>query len=131
MIDQERSLPAEGFGVALVDGDNSVRHARQLLLRSENYDVRSYPTCAALLADPRSRESSCIVIDTDARDGEGINLLRQMRASGWHGRAILLGRSCPDGDTASDATLNGDQFFQRTLADQPLLKAIALSMDRS
>ena len=131
MTDQDRSLPTEGFGVSLVDGDNAVRHARQLLLRSENYDVRSYPTCAALLADPRSRSSSCIVIDTDTREGDGTNLLQQMRASGWRGRAILLGPSDSSGNVAKEVMLDGDQFFQRTLGDRPFLNAIALSIGRS
>ncbi|MEN2786081.1 zinc ribbon domain-containing protein [Sphingomonas qilianensis] len=42
------------IGVSLVDGESTVRHTRQLMLRSEGYAVRSYPTCAAILAAPRT-----------------------------------------------------------------------------
>jgi len=42
------------IGVSLVDGESSVRRGRQLMLRSEGYAVRSYPTCAAILADSQS-----------------------------------------------------------------------------
>lgn len=130
MTHQDHTPHYEVVSVSLVDGDTAVRHARQLLLRSENYDVRSYPTCAALLADPMSRNSSCIVIDIDTRDGDGPAVLRQMRASGWRGRAILLDGADPEGVIAEEAGRHGDQVFGRTIGDRPLLTAIAASVDR-
>ena len=67
--------PAESIGVSLVDGDSDIRHARQIMLRSERYDVRSYATCAALLADPRSRGYACIVVDIHMPEVDGLKLL--------------------------------------------------------
>jgi FixJ family two-component response regulator len=130
MTQQSRSSSTESVGVSLVDGDAAVRHARQLMLRSENYDVRSYPTCAALLADPRSRDYPCIVIDIETREGDGLDLLRQMRASGWRGKAILLDGGDPEGAVAQEAKLHGDKVFKRTIGDRPLMAAIAASVDR-
>lgn len=117
-------------GVSLVDGDADVRHARQIMLRSEDYDVRSYATCSALLADPRSRDFPCIVLDIELDDDEGAALLREMRASGWRGRAILLGDHDPDSEYVREAEKHGDQVMQRTVGDSSLIAAISASVDR-
>ncbi len=111
-------------GVSLVDGDPDVRHARQLMLRSENYDVSSYTTCAGLLADPASRSDACIVVDVSMRDGDGLTFLREMRASGWHGRAILLDGEDPTGKLAREASLHGDQVHDRDIGDRQLARAV-------
>lgn len=122
-------FPATRFpnniGISLVDGEPEVRRARQLMLRSENYDVRSYATSAALLADPHSRESFCIVLDVHLNDGDGIDLLKSMRATGWRGKAILLCGIEPEGVITGDVDKFGDRVLARTIADGPLVAAIA------
>ncbi len=126
----------DGIGVSLVDGDPVIRRARQIMLVSERYDVRSYATCAALLADPRSRDVSCIVVDV-AGDGEegsgeeggGIAALHAMRASGWRGKAILLDSGPPLPALIRAAERHGDRILDRTTGDAPLLTAIATSID--
>ncbi|MGI4730934.1 MAG: hypothetical protein ACRYFW_04195 [Janthinobacterium lividum] len=130
MTEFTSAASGEGVGVSLVDGDTPVRHARQIMLRSERYDVRSYATCAALLADPRSRDYPCIVVDVDTRDVDGIDLLRKMRATGWRGKAILLDGIAPGSALMREAERHGDKVFGRTIADGPLLAAIAASIDR-
>lgn len=124
------SIPSsrEEAGVSLVDGNASIRHARQLMLRSENYDVRSYATCAALLADPRSRDYPCIVLDVEMEDIDGIDLLAQMRASGWRGRAILLDGFAPGDALLRQVLQNGDRIEGRSIGDSSLLAAIAASL---
>ena len=126
----EQPPQGEGIGVSLVDGDSKIRHARQIMLRSEHYEVRSYPTCAALLADPRSRDFPCIVVDVDMQEVDGLGLLRQMRASGWRGRAIVLDGIDPDGALVREADRNGDRVLKRDIGDRPLVAAIAASIDR-
>jgi FixJ family two-component response regulator len=130
MTIQEQAPQGEGAGVSLVDGDSQIRHARQIMLRSENYEVRSYPTCAALLADPRSRDFPCIVVDVDMQGVDGLGLLREMRASGWRGKAIVLDGLGPHGALAREAERNGDRVFERHIGDRPLVAAIAASIDR-
>ena len=131
MIDRTAPTSNENIGVSLVDGDATIRHARQIMLRSERYDVRSYATCAALLADRRSRGCRCIVVDVDLTEGDGLALLQEMRATGWRGRAILLDRTTPGSSLISAAERQGDEVLERTIADGPLLVAIAASVDRA
>lgn len=121
----------EGIGVSLVDGDPGVRHARQLMLLAERYAVRSYATFAALLADPRSRDFPCIIVDLDLPGRDGMALLRAMRATGWRGHALLLTASDADRAVLHEAERHGDTILQRAVGEQALLTAIAVSVDRS
>lgn len=115
--------------VALVDGDPSLRHARQIMLRSENFDVRSYGTSAALLADPRSLAVACIVLDVEANDADGEEVLRAMRAAGWRGRAILLDDQDTQGAYVVRAAIHGDQVLDQHVGDGTLVAAINAQVD--
>ena len=129
MTDQNRSTLSEAVVVSLVDGDPIVRHERLLMLRSRNFNVRAYETCAALLADPASRNASSIVVDLGLKNCEGPQLLRRMRASGWRGKAILLGGENTDNVIAREAEEHGDRILPRSLDDQSLVRAISGSAD--
>lgn len=131
MIDEQRFFPGRRVGVSLVDGDSDVRHARQIMLRSENYDVRAYATCAALLADPRSRDYGCIILDVASNDVAGVALLSQMRATGWRGKAILLDGDDPGGALRDDVERHGDKVLKRGIGDRTLLIAIEATVDRA
>jgi FixJ family two-component response regulator len=124
------SLSRNNVGVSLVDGDATVRHARQIMLRSEHYDVRSYATGAALLADPRSRGFACIVLDIMMNEIDGFRLLHEMRATGWRGKGLLLDNIVPGNAMSRDAERHGDRVLERSIADGPLIAAIAASLDR-
>ena len=131
MSDHKAISNSKGIGISLVDGDPAVRRARQLMLRSEDYEVRSYATCAALLADPRSRDYPCIILDFEMEHIDGVDLLRQMRASGWQGNALLLDGLAPGDPLLQEAEHNGDTVLPRSVGDQALLTAIAGSIHHS
>ncbi|MEG3083012.1 response regulator [Sphingomonas sp. PB2P12] len=122
--------PQRGIGVSLVNGEPAVRRARQLLLRSEGYAVRSYPTCAAILADPQARDYPCIILDLEMETISGLDLLRQMRARGWRGKALLLDAEEASGTRVLEAERHGYKILHRTVGDRTLLMAIAGSIDR-
>lgn len=130
MINEQAAMNRDGIGVSLVDGDSAIRHARQIMLRSEKYDVRSYATCSALLADPRSRDYPCIILDVASDDIDGVALLAQMRASGWRGKAILLDGTDPGGALRRDVERHGDRVLEREVGDDTLMTAIDASVDR-
>ena len=120
--------PNAHVGVSLVNGDPAVRHARQIMLRSMRYNARSYATCAALLADPRSRDQQCIIVDIDTPKVDGIDLLRAMRASGWLGKGILLARIPPGSELVREAERHGDKVLDQAITDGRLIAAIAASI---
>lgn len=131
MTDRMTDAPADRIGVALVDGDATLRHARQIMLRSEHFGVRSYGTSAALLADRGSWDFACIILDVKTEDENGEEVLREMRAGGWRGRGILLDGHDSQGAYLLRAALHGDQVLDRHVGDGPLIAAITAQVDRA
>ncbi|MEG3123382.1 response regulator [Sphingomonas sp. GB1N7] len=122
--------PVARIGIALVDGDASVRRDRQLMLGAENFDVRSYATCAAMIADPNARSITCLIVDMDMPEIGGIALLRKMRSAGWRGCGIVL-RSSGSVDMTTGPEMPEDIVLPKTIADRPLLDAIRSILDQN
>ena len=122
--------PLKNECISLVDGDAAVRHARQLLLRSRHYDVRSYATSVALLADQRSRECRCVVLDTRLNgNSDGLALLQELRSTGWTGHAILLDGDDLKPEYVLEVERQGDRIMARNVGDETLFAAIAALID--
>lgn len=126
--DQDQDFPAVGIRVSLVDGDPSVRRGRQLMLRSEHFDVRAYSTCNALLADAGSLLTICLVADLEMPGISGFDLVRQMRGSGWQGRAILLGDLGARDLAARIFGCGVALLLPKGVADRMLLEAIRMTI---
>ena len=120
--------PIARIGISLVDGDAAVRRERQLMLRSESFDVRSYATGAALIADPLARATAWLVVDVDMPGLGGIELVQSLRIQGWRGTAILLRSIDVTDSIARDAERDGDTLLLKTVADRPLLEAIRAAL---
>ncbi len=74
----------------LVEDDDGLRRALQLLLCDQGYEVRAYPSGAHALADARADRAALLVADYRLPDSDGIALLRALRTCGWSGHAILV-----------------------------------------
>ena len=74
----------------LVEDDDSVRRALQLLLSGSGYRVRSFASAASALADPIVLDADFLVADFMLSESDGVQLLGSLRARGWAGRAILV-----------------------------------------
>ncbi len=84
------ALPAERPKILLVEDEPSVRRSFQLLLHAQGYDIRSYASSAALVADPLVNEAVCLVTDYRMPEMDGFAVLRSLRARGWQRPAILV-----------------------------------------
>lgn len=128
MNDTDPAPSNEGIGVSLVGGDSTILRSRQMMLRSDGYDVRSYATGAALLADPRSRDYPCIIVDD--QEALSISLLRAMRETGWRGKGIILNGTLAGSSLMDDADKHGDKMFEGPVSDASLLAAVASTIYR-
>ncbi len=82
--------PTDRPKIALVEDDPGVRRSLQLLLQAQGYEVRSYATGQALLADPTTMSAACFVADYRMPEMDGLSILRALRAAGWAGPAVLI-----------------------------------------
>jgi FixJ family two-component response regulator len=76
--------------ILLVEDDDAVRRALQLLLFSHGYDVRAYASGAGLAEDPEALRSDGLVADLIIPSGDAVSLLKDLRGAGWEGPAILI-----------------------------------------
>jgi FixJ family two-component response regulator len=91
------ALPMERPKILLVEDEPGVRRSLQLLLHAQGYDIRSYASSAALIADPLVDEAVCLVADYRMPEMDGLAVLRSLRARGWQRPAILVtAYSSPD-----------------------------------
>lgn len=119
-----RPLPSERPSVLLVEDDDGVRRATQLLLHGHGYSVRAHRTAASALADPSGAETEYLLADYRLPDGDGIGLLQAMRATGWEGHAVLMTGHPHTG--LEDAALQGGYavFLEKPLRSLDLLGAL-------
>lgn len=74
----------------LVEDDPGVRRSLQLILQGSGFQVRSYGTVAASIADPNLAQADGMIADYRLPDGDGLSLLRTLHAAGFRGQAILI-----------------------------------------
>lgn len=101
--------------VLLVEDDPAVRRALQLLLRSEGYDVRAYPSAMGLSNDPEALRADCLVADLVMPGENAIDLLAALRRAGWRGKTILI---------SGQMGGNWEELARRAGFDEILLKPV-------
>lgn len=81
--------PRRSRRIVLIDADEAVRRALQLLLQWHGYDVRSFGTAGPVLQDGYADAAEILITDHAPPDGSGIAVLRVLRSRGWNGLAVL------------------------------------------
>ncbi len=83
--------PAQGpLLVVVVDDDPSVRTALSRLLRSVGLEVEVLASAGELLLDARPVQPACLVLDVHLPDVNGLDLLRQLVATGSCPAVVVL-----------------------------------------
>lgn len=98
--------PRRSRRIVLIDADESVRRALQLLLQWHGYDVRSFATADPVLTNAYADGSDILITDHAPPDGSGIAVLRLLRSRGWAGLAVMTTAS-PSRDQERCARASG------------------------
>jgi FixJ family two-component response regulator len=111
--------------VLLAEDDPGVRRSLQLLLQGRGYDVRSYASGRALLADPAATDAACFVGDFRMPDLNGLEILRALRLRGWDRPAVLI-TAFNTSDLARRAQAEGfSSVIEKPLLDHVLTDTVA------
>ncbi len=62
------------YCIGLVDDDAAIRRALTRLLESEEFEVRTWDSAAALLADPKWTAPDCLIVDVAMPGMDGLEL---------------------------------------------------------
>ena len=119
-----RTAAAERPCLLLIEDDDGVRRGLQLLLQGQGYDVRSFASGRAALADVAPAEARYLVADYVLGDGDGINLLSMLRGEGWTGLAVLITAFASPEVAAAAAKAGFATVLDKPFRDDDLLRAL-------
>lgn len=111
----------------LVEDDDALRRALQLILYNQGFEVRAYRSAAQALADRSAAKASVLIADYRLPDSDGITLLGALRSRGWSGRAVLVTGFPSPGLTANANSVGYAAILEKPVPYHRLLAAIASS----
>ena len=110
--------------VAVVDDDESAGRALGRLLRAEGFQPVCYLSAEAFLADTKRPVFDCLVLDVQLDGMSGIELHRQLAASGSSAPVIYI-TAHDEPQTREQAEASGcAAYFRKTAPGQDVLQAI-------
>jgi two-component system response regulator FixJ len=83
-------VPAVERPVFVIDDDPAILASLKFSLEIEGYVVRTYASAKGLLSDAAGRNWGCLVLDYNLADGNGLQLLDELRRRGVTMPAILI-----------------------------------------
>ena len=117
------SAPGQTY-VAVVDDDESACRALSRLLRAEGLQAVSYLSAEAFLADAKRPRFDCLVLDIQLGGISGIELHRQLQASGSSTPVIYV-TAHDEPETRERALSSGRAaYFRKTAPGRDVLQAI-------
>jgi FixJ family two-component response regulator len=117
------SAPCQTY-VAVVDDDVSACRALSRLLRAEGLQAVGYLSAEAFLADAKRPRFDCLVLDIQLSGISGIELHRQLQASGSSTPVIFV-TAHDEPETRERALSSGcAAYFRKTAPGRDVLQAI-------
>ena len=117
--------------VFVVDDDDSVRESLELLIQSSGYRPETFASAQEFLSRPRVPAPSCLVLDVNLPDLNGLELQKRVAADRNHMPIIFI-TGYGDVPMSVKAMKGGAaEFLTKPFRDEVLLSAIQNAIDRS
>ena len=114
----------KGLVIAMVDDDQRILGALEILLESADYVVRSFASAKALLENGCLAEVDCLISDIDMPVMDGFELLRLVRAERPDLPVIFITGHPDMLDRLSPMVRNGFCMFKKPFDGEELLSAL-------
>ena len=118
MIKKKKNL------VYVIDDDESVRRAFQLLFQSVDFDVQTFCSAEEFLETASLRDHSCIILDMRMPGMTGLDLQRELIARKIGIPVIVVSAYDDEPTRQLSRELGAVAFFRKPVDDQALLDAI-------
>jgi FixJ family two-component response regulator len=117
--------------VFVVDDDISVRESLELLIRAAGWQAEVFNSAQAFLARPRSFAPSCLILDVNLPDLNGLDLQKRV-ASERNDMPIIFITGYGDVPMTVQAMKGGAvEFLMKPFGDEVLLSAIRHALELS
>lgn len=117
-------------GILLVEDDEAVRRSLQLLLNANGYAVRSYPSAVGLARDPLALGCACMVADLMMPEVDALQLLAELRAAGWSGKAMLISGYMDRRWEQQAREAGYDAILAKPISDSVLVRTVGALMPK-
>ena len=124
-------MTAPGAVVLVVDDDDSVREALDLLIRTAGWRAETYASAAAFLARPRALVPSCLVLDVSLPDLSGLDLQNRLGTDRSELPIIFITAHGDVPMTVRAMKAGAAEFLTKPFREDVLLDAIASALERS
>lgn len=119
--------------IFVVDDDVSVRESLELLMQSEGWATETFACAQEFLARPRSLSASCLLLDVNLPDLNGLDLQERLAGDGGGGGMPIIFLT-GFGDipmTVRAMKAGAAEFLTKPFDDEVLLDAIRRAVERS
>jgi FixJ family two-component response regulator len=117
--------------VFVVDDDVSVRESLELLIRSAGWEPELFVSAQEFLARPRALAPSCLILDVNLPDLNGLDLQRRVAADRTDMPIIFITGYGDVPMTVKAMKAGAAEFLTKPFGDDVLLAAIENAIDRS
>jgi len=117
--------------VFVVDDDVSVRESLELLIRSAGWEPELFASAREFLARPRATAPSCLILDVNMPDLNGLELQEHLGADRNEMPIIFLTGYGDVPMTVRAMKAGAIEFLTKPFGDEVLLSAIRNAIDRS
>ena len=117
--------------VFIVDDDVSVRESLELLVRSEGWEPELFASAQEFLARPRSHVPSCLVLDVNLPDLNGLDLQKRVAADRIDMPIIFITGYGDVPMTVRAMKAGAIEFLTKPFGNDVLLTAIRNAIGRS
>jgi FixJ family two-component response regulator len=110
--------------IAIVDDDDSIRHALGNLLRAAELDVRTFASAEDFLASQDCHEIVCLIADVNLPRMSGVALVEALATARRAIPAILITARDDPGTLSLLRRVNGAPHLRKPFSDEELFAAI-------
>lgn len=117
--------------VFIVDDDISVRESLELLIQTEGWQTQTFASAEEFLARPRAGVPSCLVLDVNLPDLNGLELQRRIAGDRIHIPIIFVTGFGDIPMTVQAMKAGAIEFLTKPFGDEVILSAIRNAIQRS
>jgi len=117
--------------VFVVDDDVSVRESLELLIRWAGWNPETFGSASAFLSHPRAEATSCLLLDVELPDLNGLDLQERVGADQGRMPIIFVTGHGDIPRTVRAMKAGAAEFLTKPFDDEELLAAIRRALERS
>lgn len=117
--------------VFIVDDDTSMRESMKGLIRSSGWQPEAFPSASEFLSRPRAMVPSCLVLDINLPDLDGLELQKRVSLERSDMPVIFVTGHGDVPTTVRAMKAGALEFLTKPYNDDALLAAIEQALDRS